>query len=85
MKKWVVRKETRDTWGNRECVRKQGINGQKFTIPKLRERPGNSEVVNASWVCFSGRKPVNSMWITGTITAKQKVRQKVPGLYAVCR
>ena len=28
--------------------------------------------------------PVNSMWITGTITAKQKVRQKVPGLYAVC-
>ena len=29
--------------------------------------------------------PVNSMWITGTITAKQKVRQKVPGLYAVCR
>ena len=23
--------------------------------------------------------------ITGTITAKQKVRQKVPGLYAVCR
>ena len=30
-------------------------------------------------------KTVNSMWITGTITAKQKVRQKVPGLYAVCR
>ena len=29
--------------------------------------------------------PVNSMLITGTITAKQKVRQKVPGLYAVCR
>ena len=29
--------------------------------------------------------PVNSMWITGTITARQKVRQKVPGLYAVCR
>ena len=29
--------------------------------------------------------PVNSMWITGTITAKQKVRQKFPGLYAVCR
>ena len=28
---------------------------------------------------------VNSMWITGTITTKQKVRQKVPGLYAVCR
>ena len=28
---------------------------------------------------------VNSMLITGTITAKQKVRQKVPGLYAVCR
>ena len=28
---------------------------------------------------------VNSMWITGTITAKQKVRQKVPGLDAVCR
>ena len=27
----------------------------------------------------------NSVWITGTITAKQKVRQKVPGLYAVCR
>ena len=30
-------------------------------------------------------KPVNSMWITRTITAKQKVRQNVPGLYAVCR
>ena len=30
-------------------------------------------------------QPVNSMLITGTITAKQKVRQKVPGLYAVCR
>ena len=30
-------------------------------------------------------KAVNSMLITGTITAKQKVRQKVPGLYAVCR
>ena len=29
--------------------------------------------------------PVNSMLITGTITAKQKVRQQVPGLYAVCR
>ena len=29
--------------------------------------------------------PVNSMWRTGTITAKQKVRQKVPGLYAVSR
>ena len=29
--------------------------------------------------------PVNSMLITGTITAKQTVRQKVPGLYAVCR
>ena len=28
---------------------------------------------------------VNSMLITGTITEKQKVRQKVPGLYAVCR
>ena len=28
---------------------------------------------------------VNSIWITGTITAKQKVRQNVPGLYAVCR
>ena len=30
-------------------------------------------------------RTVNSMLITGTITAKQKVRQKVPGLYAVCR
>ena len=30
------------------------------------------------------KKPLNSM-CTGTITAKQKVRQKVPGLYAVCR
>ena len=30
-------------------------------------------------------RPVNSMWITGTITAKQKVRGKVPGLYAVTR
>ena len=29
--------------------------------------------------------PVNSMFITWTITAKQKVRQNVPGLYAVCR
>ena len=29
--------------------------------------------------------PVNSMLITGTITAKEKVREKVPGLYAVCR
>ena len=28
---------------------------------------------------------VNSLLITGTITAKQKVRQKVPGLYAVYR
>ena len=35
-----------------------------------------------SWVEFYA---VNSMLITGTITAKQKVRQKVPGLYAVCR
>ena len=33
----------------------------------------------------ANKKPVNSMLITGTITAKQKVRQKVPGLYAVCR
>ena len=29
--------------------------------------------------------PVNSMWIAGTITAKQNVRQRLPGLYAVCR
>ena len=30
-------------------------------------------------------RAVNSMWIiTGTITAKHKVRKKVPGLYAVC-
>ena len=28
-------------------------------------------------------KSVNAMWITGTITAKQKVRQEDPGLYAV--
>ena len=34
---------------------------------------------------FFSIESVNSMWITGTITAKQKVRQKVPGLYAVCR
>ena len=34
---------------------------------------------------YIGGHSVNSMWITGTITAKQKVRQKVPGLYAVCR
>ena len=54
---------------------------------KLRKRPGKSEVDNASWDCFRGhkQKAVNSMLITGTITAKQKVRRKVPGLYAVCR
>ena len=32
-----------------------------------------------------GIRPVNSMRITGTITAKQKVRQKVLCLYAVSR
>ena len=41
----------------------------------------NSTASNPS----SKDQAVNSMWITGTIIAKQKVRQKVPGLYALCR
>ena len=36
-------------------------------------------------LAVSKPQTVNTMLITRTITAKQKVRQKVPGLYAVCR
>ena len=53
----------------------QSVRDENFTGSSKKYKDNNSYLVNS----------VNSMWITGTITAKQKVRQNVPGLYVVCR
>ena len=81
-----------------DSLKNQGNCGQgksgRFTTGSLTDGPhvfyllGEDDLGNAARVVihrWNVGKSVNSMWITGTITAQQKVRQKVPGLYAVCR
>ena len=59
------------------------ISGPTQEIKALNAKIGATPAIGGAVSYLSC--PMNSMWITGTITAKQKVRQKVPGLYAVCR
>ena len=55
-------------------------------VPPIKQWYKSLQVCAVSMATEHGRLAlVNSMWITGTITTKQKVRQNVPGLYAVCR